>query len=399
MWPVGGIVKEPGLFGPFEPEDVLIWYDGPRTFTLFDADQGLCLAHWLDEDSEVMRYAVVPIAHRHLDQLRRGELTLREGLDQPRLYVVDQANDGMVRAVWLTRLADLPQDALPLPGTMLSRELEPFLTLRATGDAIRPGEIPGSVIRNTVEGAQRAIKCLAEYEMGILERRGQPLRALKELYDLPAQKMLAASFEVQFRSPLTEPGLFDGLPTEEVVAERGVLDRVGEHLRTGLAWLQRAPTHRTDQPVPENNELSRVIVEAVKHLTPPTRGPIEAMEVRGEVVRQVVPIRLTRVHRRQVIESEKRSTAEFKYKTAKLQGTIINILGEAAQIQVEFNLDGSGPSQRLCQLSEEIWEEVGESLHFNQSIELWGVDPGPRLPLRVMAIFDSAQPVVPHGAS
>jgi hypothetical protein len=387
MWEVGGIVKEPGLFGPFEPKDVLIWYDGPRTFTLLDADGGLCLAHWLDEDNEVMRYAVAPITPRHLEQLRRGELTLREGLDQPRVYVVDQANDGAICNVWLTRLADLPQDALPVQGTMLSRELEPFLSLRATGEAIRPGEIPGSVIRNTVEGAQRAIKCLAEYEMGILERRGQPSRALKELYDLPAQKLLAASFEVQFRSPLTEPGLFDGLPPDEVAVERGVLDRVGNHLRTGLAWLQRTPATPADQPVPEDQELSRVIVEAVKHLTPPTRGPIEAMEVRGEVVRQVVPVRLTRANRRRVIESEKRNTAEFQFKRAKLQGTIINILGETAQILVEFDLEDGGTSQRLCQLSEEIWEETGESLHFNQPIELWGFDHGPRFPLRVMAIL------------
>ncbi|HEY1376162.1 MAG TPA: hypothetical protein VGF55_05180, partial [Gemmataceae bacterium] len=71
----------------------------------------------------------------------------------------------------------------------------------------------------------------------------------------------------------------------------------------------------------------------------------------------------------------------------RIQGTILNILGETAQIVVEFQQEGHGLIQRLCQLSEEIWEEVGESLHFNQTIELWGFDHGPRSPIRVMAIL------------
>ena len=50
MWAVIGKGKSPDSFGSFEALEVLGWYDGPRTFTLFDIDGGLCLAHWLDED-------------------------------------------------------------------------------------------------------------------------------------------------------------------------------------------------------------------------------------------------------------------------------------------------------------------------------------------------------------
>ncbi len=127
MWPVSGTPKETDLFGKLEPVQVLGWYDGPRTFTLTDKDGGLCLAHWLDEDRDLVRFIVVPVSTAIMERLERGELTLREGLDQPRVYVVDQENSGAVKAVWLTCLQDLPADALPVPGTMLHRDLEPLV--------------------------------------------------------------------------------------------------------------------------------------------------------------------------------------------------------------------------------------------------------------------------------
>jgi len=124
MWPVVGIPKESLLFGLLEPFEVLIWYDCPRTFTFHDPDGGLCLAHWLDEDTEAVRYIVVPVTPKQIEQLKRGELSLRESLEQPRAYIVDQANDGKVSAVWLVKLADVPQDALSIPHTMLLPESE-----------------------------------------------------------------------------------------------------------------------------------------------------------------------------------------------------------------------------------------------------------------------------------
>ena len=80
------IVKDKGFFGNFEPLDVLIWLDGPRTFTLLDQDGKLCFAHWLQE---------------------------LEGLWQ---YVVDQ--QFVVQSVSLTTWEQLPQDALPERGTI-----------------------------------------------------------------------------------------------------------------------------------------------------------------------------------------------------------------------------------------------------------------------------------------
>jgi len=158
MWEVVGKPKDPRLFGCFEPIEVLIWYDCPRTFTMNDQDGDLCLAQWLDEDPETMRFLVVPITSKQIEQLKRGELTLRESLDQPRVYVVDQANNGDVRAVWLTELSDLPQDSLPVPRTMLHRSLEPLLSPRTTSDAVKSGEITANGFKSSVEGVQKALK-------------------------------------------------------------------------------------------------------------------------------------------------------------------------------------------------------------------------------------------------
>jgi len=235
MWDIQGKPLDPKRFTPFAPSQVLNYYDGPRIFTCFDADQGLCLACWSDEDDQVARYILVPCTEDLIVRLERGALSVRDALEQqPRTWLVDVAEKGEVRAVQLIRLSDLPSDALPQPGVMLHRELEPLLSFRAIGSLIRPGEIPGSVLRFVVEGAQKALKLLAEFELNVPQQTGRPHRALKRLYDLPAQSLRVASFEVAFRSPLSEPNLFQGLTADEVGEERAVLDRIGKHLRTGL---------------------------------------------------------------------------------------------------------------------------------------------------------------------
>ncbi|MGL5097173.1 MAG: hypothetical protein ACRDD1_16425, partial [Planctomycetia bacterium] len=171
MWHVKGKSVEPRRFMPFEPLRVLNYYDGPRIFTFNDADEALCLACWSDEDEFHSRFLVVAVTDQIIADLEVGLLSVAEALTQPRLWVVDWAPEGSFAKAWLVARKDVPADAQPKPRTMLHRSLDPILSLRVTGDAIRPGEVPGSVIKNTVEGAQRAIKCLAEYEMDQPARR------------------------------------------------------------------------------------------------------------------------------------------------------------------------------------------------------------------------------------
>jgi len=125
MESIEGIMKEAAIFPNFEPIEVLIECDGPRTFVLRDADDALCLAHWVDENEVIRRFLVAPCRAKTILQLKRGELGLRESLDQARLYCADVRNDGTIGALSLVQLEDVPEDMLPAPGTMLTKNAEP----------------------------------------------------------------------------------------------------------------------------------------------------------------------------------------------------------------------------------------------------------------------------------
>jgi len=133
------IPKHKTLFGAFEPKEVLIWLDGPRTFTLLDQVGMLCLAHWLQEVGELWQYVVVPVNDSILRELNNGELSLREALNQPRVYLVNVNADFAVETVYLTSWEDLPHAALPTPGTMIRRDLELYFRITSYEKAAATG--------------------------------------------------------------------------------------------------------------------------------------------------------------------------------------------------------------------------------------------------------------------
>lgn len=133
------ILKDETFFGRFEPKDVFIWLDGPRTFTLLDQEGELCFAHWLQQIGDSWQYVVVPVNESILQELNNGERSLRDVLRQPRIYLVSVSMDFNVESIHLISWEDLPQNALPSPGTMIRRELEPFFRIKSSTDiAARP---------------------------------------------------------------------------------------------------------------------------------------------------------------------------------------------------------------------------------------------------------------------
>jgi hypothetical protein len=132
MWQVRGNHINAGLFEPFEPVEVLYDFDGPRTFTHKDSAGQMCLAHWCDADRDFNRFIVVPFTDSSVQRLKSGEITLADVLDQPCVWVLDVAHSGDIREAWGVKLADLPADVLPKPGTMLWLSLE---RLEAQGTA------------------------------------------------------------------------------------------------------------------------------------------------------------------------------------------------------------------------------------------------------------------------
>lgn len=386
MWEIRGKPVDPKRFAPFEPLRVLNYYDGPRIFTFKDADEALCLACWSDEDEKQSRFLVVAVTDQIITNLESGLLSVREALAQPRLWVVDWAQDGSLTGAWLVAHQDVPEDSQPQPRTMLHRSLEPILSLRATGEAIRPGEIPGSVIKSTVEGAQRAIKCLAEYEMESPARRGRPSRALQKLYDLPVQKTLAASFEVQFRSPLNEPDLFVGLEENEIREERDILTRVAEHLQAGLSWLTTTPAEASALPVPDDPELSRAIIKALKFLTPSPRSPIREMELRGELATQSVePVRLSRTAR-SILNGAMSRVPAMKERRVELRGRIRELNERLMRFELHDVKHPPAPI-RVCEFNTDLWDDVYEMLGVEETVDVFGIETSPTSIVRVIDLI------------
>ena len=176
MWKCEGRTVSVQRFERFEPAEVLYEFDSPRIFTLEDAEGKLNLAYWSDEDKNVCRYVVVPTTLQIVDALRKGSISVYDALNQPRCWLCNVKHDGGLAEC---RRADFANDspaALPAIGTMLLPSLEPLLTLRAIGDEIVPGRIPGSVIRNSVEGVQKTFKFLSEYVLGQQPQAGRPRR-------------------------------------------------------------------------------------------------------------------------------------------------------------------------------------------------------------------------------
>lgn len=112
-------------FQPFEPQEVLYEFDGPRIFTILDRDQELNLSYWSDGDSHSWQYVVVPTSPRIVHALRTGTLSVDEALNQPRCWLCNVAHDGEVVDCQRVDFETIPRDALPAPGTMLLPSTEP----------------------------------------------------------------------------------------------------------------------------------------------------------------------------------------------------------------------------------------------------------------------------------
>ena len=162
------------------------------------------LAHFCDDEDERLRYFVAPTSDRILSRLKAGDLSVRSALDQPLAWLADVNRQGEVQRAWVTSIGQVPQDALPLPDVMLRPEFDPLIRLRAIGDAIRPGTLPTSVVRQLVTGVEQAIRTLVNFVFDRGGRAGRPPDNLRDYYSLHAQQFAFNSFEIGFRIPSWE---------------------------------------------------------------------------------------------------------------------------------------------------------------------------------------------------
>lgn len=371
MWQVSGRPISASEFSPFQPDEVLYDFDGPRTFTLKDQNGELHLAHWCDEDSDTTRYVVVPFSPALVQRLKSGNLTLRDAIDQVRVYTVDVSHTGDVIASSRVQIDDLPADALPQPGTMLLPQLEPLISLRAVGQQIKEGRIPSSVVGSLVDGVQHAIKILAEYVLSLPAQAGRPSGVLKRLFDLPAQRMAYGSFEIAFRSPLAdEPLLLADMQDENIQAERAAFDRVGELLQTGLNWVTSS-SFDEETKVCDNSDEQRVILQAMKNLTPSSQSGIKTLELRGTLVgRTSDPVSLNQDSRRRVNRSLRRLPPAPK-QAVEFTGRIRQLDKDKRSFELrEINIPGID-MQRFT-FDEELAEDVEDAFHENWLVDVVG---------------------------
>ena len=366
MWGIQGKLVDKEQFVPFEPSRVLYEFDGPRIFTFKDRDGELNLAYWSDSDESVDRYVIVPTSEAIVNSLCRGNLSVLEALQQPRIWLCDVGEGGEIQHCQRVELGEIPNDALPASGTMLWPSLEPIIALRAIGPEIVPGQVPGSVILSCVEGVQRAFKVLVEYILGEQSQAGRPKDFVRRLFDLPTQQFAFKSFEVAFRMPIEEQTLFSGLgeKSDEIEA----LEAVANLLDRGLAWVGSAAGEGGVYPKTDNDEAP-VILRALKELTPSSFGNIQQLEVRGALLQGHKPFVLTGESRRRVNAAIRNLAQEPQI--VDLEGRIRELDKDRLSFWLR-DIEGQAITAQQFVFGEDLREEAFEAFHEEFQVKVAG---------------------------
>lgn len=375
MWEVKGKRVDLRRFGNLEPQRVLYAFDGPRIFTFTDADGGLCLACWSDEDAEAARFLVVPFSDELRERLERGEIAMSDALNQPHFWAVDVTHAGELVQAMALRLDDVPPDARPAHGTMLLPSLEPVLSLRAVGT----GSTNASAISALVEGAQSALRVLANYVLTVGEVVEEAALRVRRLYDLPTQRLALGSFEIAFRMPSSTPDLFRGMANGAQDAEARAFQRIGEMLRAGLAWAAGDGESELDERPPNEQ---RAILEAVRLLAPAARSGVDIVEVGGRWGRRRnLSVPLTAATRRRVNASLPRLEGRAVV-VVEFQGRI----REMDKDRLTFELRDliSGATLQKFQLSDRLLDEASAAFDEDLIVKVVGTRAGDQLPQAVI---------------
>lgn len=378
MWSVQGSECSIGFLGSMTPVDVLYDFDGPRIFTFQTADGDLMLAHQCDEDDEtgVARFVVVPTELAIIDQLRQGEITVRQALHQPWSWLVDRRFGGGICTAWRVSLQSLPEDALPEAGVYLSPEHAPLLSVRMIGEGIGTAGVPGSVVRRAIDGATAALKALTERVLQVRRIAGRPDEDIRRFYDLPASRFAFASFEVAFKEPPPPAQI------EAFDAERDVLADVGELLQRGLDWA----TAGTEAPLAEDEDWKSVL-EALSKLVPPSHGRVEQVQMGGRLIHaaQRGPYVLSRATTKRVRNAYKRLVHDD------LPISHEGFIREFDKDKLVFMLrDSAGMDIARCSFPEQLFDDVDTAFDQDLLVIIQGHRPAQSQLVEVVSIGRAA---------
>ena len=304
MWAPDGKHIEKNSFGDLSPVEVLFEFGEPLTFVCGDRDGQTLLAHNLCGESKLSRYLISVSDQRVIDDLKAGRIDLLEALSQPRCWIVDFGPGWHIEDLWQIPFDRVPKHLLPHAGAMLTPELDPLLRLRLVGTGVGPGKTSASDVRMAAQAAETSLRGLARIALAVQKRSGRPSRDVRYYANPPYQYSRAASFEIAFGRPHEQRIL----PQDEEV-----FHEMGRLLEQGIEALHVESGDMTPANGLEPEE-EKQLLEAIKALTPPTRGGIDRIEVGGRLVEQLEkPAVLTRNDRRKVVERMKiRRTAPRK---------------------------------------------------------------------------------------
>ncbi len=333
MWQPEGTKLECDKLGSLEPREVLYEYAGePLTFVASDPEGEPLLVHSLSAFDRTSRYLVSAIDSRILQDLKAGRIDILTGLRQTRCWIADLAEDASINAIWRVEFTSIPQNVLPRPGAMLNPDLDPLFRLRLVGSGVGPGKTSAADIRMAAQAAESGLRGLARVALDEKKKVGTVPRDVRHFSDLPYLFSRAASFEIAFGRPHDRlPGLDD-----EVFAEMGRL------LERGLKVLRA----NSESPLAiEGLDADQTVqlFEAIKALTPPTRGAVDRVEIGGELVDELSGSRvLTRDDR---VRSVQRIKASRKAPRKEAPFRISGVVEEADQGNLSFKLRQLDPAE------------------------------------------------------
>ncbi len=327
-----GKVIAPDSIGPLRPEEPLFEFEGEYlTFVAQDPNGDLLLVHNLCVSDGASRYLVSPIDARILSDLKAGRLDIYSALRQPRCWIADLVADDSSEQPWrihsLYRIDfdSVPKDQVARPGTMITPDLDPLFRIRLIGSGVGPGRTSAADVRMASQAAESGLRGLARIALDEKKKVGQVSRDIRHYSDLPYQYSRAASFEIAFGRPRDRlPGVDD-----EVFEEMGrLLERGLKSLRADGDDL--APVEGLDA------DQALQLFEAIKALTPPTRGGVDRVELGGGLIEGIAGSRvLTRDDR---IRSVQRIKAARKAPRKEAPFRVTGVIEEADQGTSSFTL-------------------------------------------------------------
>lgn len=258
--------------GNLLPERVLFDFDGPRSYVTRDLDGELLFLHQCGESDEIWRYFVVPFSEPLLAELEGGRIDLHTALDQPRLWIADIGRVG-VKSLYQVQLRKNVSEYFPCPGTMLSPELEPLLSVRSIGQNVSLGRVTVGALRTVLDNIRGSLKLLAEYATGEAPRSGQPRASTRRFYELPAI----------IQSGSLRVSILPSSDTQEFLDDpEDIWMRMRETLELGIEAATR--DRETLAESPSMREQLRVGLRAVYLLSPPAYGSIQSTEITGHLI-------------------------------------------------------------------------------------------------------------------